>query len=153
MRKSIFTLLSILIAASMILIACQTAPTPTPEPTEAPPPTAMPTPEGPPDLTGETITLYHFGDLSGPYAAITAPLIHGAEDAVEALNEAGGIYGATIEIKFAEVTSIFTGLNYNEFAPIRPRNVSDILLRASSHDDIDLSNLSGDPNIFRQAEV
>jgi branched-chain amino acid transport system substrate-binding protein len=62
----------------------------------------VPVPEGPPDLTGETITLYHFGDLSGPYAAITAPLIHGAEDAIAALNEAGGIYGAMLEIKFAD---------------------------------------------------
>ena len=38
------------------------------------PPRRQPTtpePEGPPDLTGETITIYHFGDLSGPYAAIT----------------------------------------------------------------------------------
>ena len=58
--------------------------------------------EGPPDLTGETIALYHFGDLSGPYAAITAPLIHGAEDAVAAVNEAGGVYGAELEIKFAD---------------------------------------------------
>ena len=55
-----------------------------------------------PDLTGETITLYHFGDLSGPYAAITAPLIHGVEDAVAAINEAGGLYGATLAIKFAD---------------------------------------------------
>ncbi len=55
-----------------------------------------------PDLTGETITLYHFGDLSGPYAAITGPLIHGAEDAVAAINESGGIFGANVEIKFAD---------------------------------------------------
>jgi branched-chain amino acid transport system substrate-binding protein len=40
--------------------------------------------------------------LSGPYAAITSPLINGVEDAVAALNEAGGIYGATVEIKFAD---------------------------------------------------
>jgi len=53
-------------------------------------------------LTGETITIYHFGDLSGPYAAITAPLIHGAEDAVAAINAAGGLYGATLDIKFAD---------------------------------------------------
>ena len=53
-------------------------------------------------MTGETITIYHFGDLSGPYASITAPLIHGAEDAVEAVNEAGGIYGATLAIEFAD---------------------------------------------------
>jgi len=85
-----------------------TAPTDTPEPT-APPPTPTetppPTPEptaGPPDLAGETITIYHFGDLSGPYAAITAPLIHGAEDAVAAINAAGGLYGAMLEIKFAD---------------------------------------------------
>lgn len=54
------------------------------------------------DLGGETITIYHFGDLSGPYAAITAPLVHGAEDAVAAINEAGGLYGATFTIKFAD---------------------------------------------------
>jgi branched-chain amino acid transport system substrate-binding protein len=59
-------------------------------------------PEGPPDLTGETITIYHFGDLSGPYGAITSPLIHGAEDAIAAINAAGGLYGATLEIKFAD---------------------------------------------------
>lgn len=109
MRKSIFTLLAILMVAAMLLSACQPAaepavePTePAPEPTAPPPPTEAPVPEGPPDLTGETITLYHFGDLSGPYAAITAPLIHGAEDAIAALNEAGGIYGAMVEIKFAD---------------------------------------------------
>jgi branched-chain amino acid transport system substrate-binding protein len=67
-------------------------------PTEEPP-------AGPPDLTGETITLYHLGDLSGPYAAITSPLIHGAEDAVQALNDAGGIYGAMIELQFADDAS------------------------------------------------
>jgi branched-chain amino acid transport system substrate-binding protein len=55
-----------------------------------------------PDLSGETITIYHFGDLSGPYAAITSPLIHGAEDAVAAINEAGGIYGATLDLEFAD---------------------------------------------------
>ncbi len=53
-------------------------------------------------LEGETITIYHFGDLSGPYAAITGPLIHGAEDAVAAVNASGGIYGATLDIKFAD---------------------------------------------------
>ncbi len=116
MRKSIFTLLALLIIASMVLVACKPAATEAPpeEPTEAPaptkaPPTEAPTeapeptePSGPPDLTGETITIYHFGDLSGPYAAITAPLVHGAEDAVAAINEAGGIYGAKLEIKFAD---------------------------------------------------
>jgi branched-chain amino acid transport system substrate-binding protein len=117
MRKYLFPLLSAMVLISLILGGCAPKETPTveptepPAPTEAPEPTEAPTvvptpteapPAGPPDLTGETITLYHFGDLSGPYAAITGPLIHGAEDAVAAVNEAGGIYGANLEIKFAD---------------------------------------------------
>jgi len=54
------------------------------------------------NLEGETITFYHFGDLSGPYAAITGPLINGMEDAVAALNEQGGIRGAEVKIEFAD---------------------------------------------------
>ncbi len=113
MHKHTSPLLSLLVTASLLLAACATATaTPTAVPPTAIPPTAVPptattvpTPEptvGPPDLTGETITLYHFGDLSGPLAAITAPLIHGAEDAVKAINDAGGLYGATLEVKFAD---------------------------------------------------
>jgi branched-chain amino acid transport system substrate-binding protein len=110
MRKNLFALMALLVTVTLVMSACApkatpaTPPPPTKAPTEAPTaaPTEPPTPEGPPDLTGETITIYHFGDLSGPYASITAPLIHGAEDAVKAINEAGGIYGATLEIKFAD---------------------------------------------------
>ncbi len=54
------------------------------------------------NLEGETITFYHFGDLSGPYAAVTGPLIHGMEDAVAEINANGGIRGATVEIQFAD---------------------------------------------------
>ncbi|MBE9524355.1 MAG: ABC transporter substrate-binding protein [Chloroflexi bacterium] len=103
MRKSILTLLSILMVVALLLTACTPAVEPGEEaPVEEP---AAEVPSGPPDLTGETITLYHFGDLSGPLAAVTGPLIHGAEDAVKALNEAGGIYGATVEIKFSDTAS------------------------------------------------
>jgi len=86
-------------------------PTPEPveEPTEAPTeePTAEPTEEPMPEmrtdnLEGETITFYHFGDLSGPYAAITSPLVHGFEDAVADINAKGGIRGATVEIEFSD---------------------------------------------------
>lgn len=79
-------------------------PTPTPVPaTPTPePPTPTPAPSGPPDLTGKTITIYHFGDLSGPLAAITTPLVLGAEDMAKAINEEGGIYGAKLEVKFAD---------------------------------------------------
>lgn len=78
---------------------------PAPEPTEepAPEPTEEPAPEMRTDnLEGEMITFYHFGDLSGAYASITAPLIHGFEDGVAALNEAGGIRGATVDMKFSD---------------------------------------------------
>ncbi len=49
------------------------------------------------DLTGETITIYHFGDISGPYAFITQPLLAGLEDAINYFNERGGICGAMME--------------------------------------------------------
>ncbi len=69
------------------------------EPTEEP----MAEPEMRTDnLEGETITFYHFGDLSGPYAAITGPLVYGMQDAVNAINENGGIRGATIDVQFAD---------------------------------------------------
>ncbi len=57
------------------------------------------------NLEGETITFYHFGDLSGPLAGITGPLIHGFEDAVGAINDNGGIRGAQIEIEFTDTQS------------------------------------------------
>lgn len=111
MRKQVQILISLLVLTAIVLGACGPAATevpapPPPEPTqvpatEAPAPTEE-MPSGPPDLTGETITIYHFGDLSGPYAAITSPLVHGAEDAVAAINEAGGIYGAELAVEFAD---------------------------------------------------
>lgn len=76
---------------------------PTAEPEEEP--TAVPSEESAmrtDNLEGETITFYHFGDLSGPYAAITGPLVFGMEDAVKAINDSGGIRGATIEVRFAD---------------------------------------------------
>lgn len=87
---------------------------PAEEPTEAPTeaPTEVPTeePTAAPEmrtdnLEGETITFYHFGDLSGPLAGITGPLIHGFEDAVAAINANGGIRGAQIELQFRDTQS------------------------------------------------
>lgn len=48
------------------------------------------------DLTGQTIMYYHIGDLSGPYAPITQPLLAGLDDALKYFNEHGGLCGATI---------------------------------------------------------
>lgn len=48
------------------------------------------------DLTGETVTLYHIGDISGAYAFITQPIIAAFDDAVKYYNEHGGLCGATV---------------------------------------------------------
>ncbi|MBO9308575.1 MAG: ABC transporter substrate-binding protein [Chloroflexi bacterium] len=51
------------------------------------------------DLTGKTITLHTFGDLSGPFAPITQPLAAGFADAIKYYNEKGGICGAKIALQ------------------------------------------------------
>jgi len=48
------------------------------------------------DLTGQQVTVYHFGDISGSYAFITQPLLAGLADAAAYFNARGGICGATI---------------------------------------------------------
>lgn len=59
------------------------------------------------DLTGETFNFAHLGDLSGPYAPITQPVVAGFEDSVAYFNERGGICGA--EIVLPDSTTIDTG--------------------------------------------
>lgn len=49
------------------------------------------------DLSGQTITLYHFGDISAAYAPITQPLLAGIGDALDYFNARGGACGATLE--------------------------------------------------------
>ncbi len=48
------------------------------------------------DLTGETISIYHFGDLSGAYAFITQPIVSAITDAVSYWNSLGGVCGAEL---------------------------------------------------------
>ncbi|MDE2776674.1 MAG: ABC transporter substrate-binding protein [Chloroflexota bacterium] len=48
------------------------------------------------DLTGETINIFHFGDLSGPYAFITQPIVSAVTDAVSYWNSRGGVCGAEL---------------------------------------------------------
>ncbi len=48
------------------------------------------------DLTGETITIFHFGDISGSYAFITQPLLAGLADGIEYFNARGGVCGAQL---------------------------------------------------------
>lgn len=129
-------LFAITIVLCLALAACGPAATtappeapPTePPPTEAPPteapPTEPPPTETPPtelplrtdNLEGETIVLHHFGDITGPYAAITAPLVNGLNDAVKYVNEQGGIRGATLETVFSD-----TGGNVEEAVSVYNR--------------------------------
>jgi ABC-type branched-subunit amino acid transport system substrate-binding protein len=54
------------------------------------------------DLTGETITYYHFGDLSGPLAFLTQPLLVGQEDFLNMLNSNGGLCGAEVVVEYRD---------------------------------------------------
>jgi len=123
-------LYALILMLAMALVACGSpAAEPTPQPAATQPPAATNVPMTEPEpaatdvpmeeptpvateepmeemrtdnLEGETIHFYHFGDLSGPLAGITAPLVNGFNDAVGALNEAGGIRGATVVISFID---------------------------------------------------
>jgi hypothetical protein len=47
------------------------------------------------DLTGETVTIYHLGDISSPgYSPITLPLVAAIDDAIAYYNARGGVCGA-----------------------------------------------------------
>lgn len=49
------------------------------------------------DLSGETMTIYHFGDLSGPYAFITQPIVSALADGIAYWNGRGGVCGAELQ--------------------------------------------------------
>lgn len=52
---------------------------------------------------GETITIYQQAGLTGPLATILGDgFINGSRDAVDAINEAGGVCGATLEIRLED---------------------------------------------------
>jgi branched-chain amino acid transport system substrate-binding protein len=53
-------------------------------------------------LEGQEIIIYHFGDLSGPYAGITAPVVDGFNDGAAWVNASGGIRGATVRVEFGD---------------------------------------------------
>jgi branched-chain amino acid transport system substrate-binding protein len=54
-------------------------------------------------LVGEKIVIYQQAGITGPLAAITGPgLINGTTDAVETVNQSGGVCGAQMEIVFTD---------------------------------------------------
>jgi ABC-type branched-subunit amino acid transport system substrate-binding protein len=106
-RSSLRTLTLALIA--LLLAACAPAPGTTANPTRtaaAPSATATPqptpTPQGGPDLSGEIIAIYHLCDASGDLAAFNFAHIWAAQDLVAAINAAGGVFGAELELNFMD---------------------------------------------------
>jgi branched-chain amino acid transport system substrate-binding protein len=95
---------------ALLLAACAPAPkadgaasthTPAaPSATATPQPT--PTPQGGPDLFGESIPIYHLCDASGDLAAFNFAHIWAAKDLVAAINAAGGVFGAELELNFMD---------------------------------------------------
>ncbi|MFQ6016161.1 MAG: ABC transporter substrate-binding protein [Anaerolineae bacterium] len=77
------------------------------------------------DLAGNYITLYQFGDQTGPYGPITAPMIDGVNDAVGYLNSIGGIRGATVRIVWADTAGkIEESVSiYNRFREADPKPI------------------------------
>jgi len=146
MNKIVLTI-TLVVMAVLVLTACAPAPAPTPvPPTPAPKPTEPPKPTTAPATTapqptaapkptdvpkpalrtkanpGETITLYHLGDVTGPLAAITTPLVSGFDDGVKYLNKTGGIRGAQVLLEMSDTASQVDRaiLGYNRFREKKP---------------------------------
>jgi branched-chain amino acid transport system substrate-binding protein len=144
--KKIVVLVTLVTLAMVVLIACAPTPTPVPptsapKPTDAPKPTTAPAttaPQPPAAATkpaeptkpalrskanpGEKITLYHLGDVTGPLAAITTPLVSGFNDGAKYLNGKGGIRGAEILVEWSDTASkVELGIAaYNRFREKKP---------------------------------
>ncbi len=131
--KQIIVRLALVVLAVFVLAACQAPPTaapvlPTkaPEPAKAPEPTKAAEPTKPSVRTkanpGEAVTFFHFGDITGPYAATTAPIVVGFNDAVKWLNDKGGIRGAKISVEWADTGGKLENAisTYNRFREKKP---------------------------------
>lgn len=56
---------------------------------------------------GETIVIYQQAGITGPLATITGPgLINGTTDAIQAINESGGVCGAQLEVVFTDTAYV-----------------------------------------------
>ncbi len=60
-------------------------------------------PKAPPAAKPDKVYIHHFGDLSGPYAGITAPLVTGLTDFIEWFNTTkGGVDGVPLDHMFRD---------------------------------------------------
>jgi len=106
MRRKAYFMLSFVVLASLVLSACGGADTPEPtlEPTDVPVVATEPPVRRCADgLEGETIIFYSQAGLTGPLSTILGTsFVSGMDDATEAINAAGGICGATVEINLVD---------------------------------------------------
>lgn len=91
-KAGLFGLLALLLVIMPLIGAC--APE-APEVPEAPP--EVPEVEKP-----STVKVAYLADLTGPYAAVGAPLLEGFADYMEMTNEKGGIDGVPIQVLWAD---------------------------------------------------
>ena len=87
------------------------------------------------DLSGETLRIFHFGDLSGPYAFITQPLVSALTDAVNYWNGLGGVCGAQLEQVYEDTGGSREAAQsaYDRFTSQYPDDL-DLLILYSSDD-------------------
>ncbi|MBL8132041.1 MAG: ABC transporter substrate-binding protein [Anaerolineae bacterium] len=97
------------------------------------------------DLTGQTVTIYHFGDISGSYAFITQPLLAGVADAMAYFNARGGICGATVAADNRDTggDQAQTQAHYDYYSTLDPKPAS-ILLYASGDAELLREQLAED---------
>ena len=98
--------------------------------------TATPNPRIP-NLSGETITIYHLGDASSEFAELlTLPMIHGVEDMVNVVNRTGGVYGAEIELKFMDTEGVVEN-TLEAYASIKEADENMLLLVVYSVEELE----------------
>ncbi|MEW6232463.1 MAG: ABC transporter substrate-binding protein [Chloroflexota bacterium] len=120
MKRFVSQLLVVSLMLGLVVAAC--APTPVPTATPVPPtPTKVP----PTPTPVRTIKLYHFGDVTGPYAPITLPLVNAFEDALKYINEKGGIRGAKVEHEWMDTGGKLPQAiaAYNKFREATPKPI------------------------------
>jgi len=93
LKVGLIGLLAVILLVIPLVAACTQE-----EPTPVEPTPVEPTPVEKP----ASVKVAYLGDLTGPYAAVGAPLIKGFTDYIEMINDRGGIDGVPVEAKWAD---------------------------------------------------
>lgn len=98
------------------------------------------------DLTGETLTLYHFGDLSGTYAFITQPIVSALADGIAYWNGRGGVCGAELQQIYEDTGGNLEAAQsaYDRFTSEHGESLDLLLLYSSSDGELLREQLAED---------